>query len=306
MTKQVFDRSDPPHIIFFTISILQETADEYQVPLWAVAVDFQKAFDSVTHRGIWDALVDQGVDEGYIRVLRHMYRDQKATVKTDRASKEFQIQRGTKQGDPLSSLLFNSVSEYVIDKVKTKWIKSKIGVPMMSKQYRLTNLRFADDILLLATSLRHVKKMIGDLQGAAEEVGLVLHPKKTKVLHNSFGGSRKDQNAVSMDINGMDIEILPISGHTKYLGRELSFSDPQRVEIENRIAAAWRKFYSLKQELVGRRYSLKDRMRLFHGVLTPTLLYGCEAWTMTVELENRVRRTQRHMLKMIIRTPRRK
>eukprot|EP00959_Pyramimonas_sp_CCMP1952_P241450 5046264-Pyramimonas_sp.AAC.1 len=82
--------------------------------------------------------------------------------------------------------------------------------------------------------------MIGDLQGAAEEVGLVLFPRKTKVFHNSSGGSRKDQNAVSMGINGMDIEILPISGHTKYLGRELSFSDPQRVEIANRIAAAWR------------------------------------------------------------------
>eukprot|EP00959_Pyramimonas_sp_CCMP1952_P340894 7140625-Pyramimonas_sp.AAC.1 len=77
----------------------------------------------------------------------------------------------------------------------------------MSNQYRLTNLRFADGVLVLATSLRHVKKMMGDLQGAAEEVGLVLHPKGTKVLHNSFGGSRKYQNAVSMDINGVDIAI---------------------------------------------------------------------------------------------------
>eukprot|EP00959_Pyramimonas_sp_CCMP1952_P154752 3237551-Pyramimonas_sp.AAC.1 len=82
--------------------------------------------------------------------------------------------------------------------------------------------------------------MIGDLQGAAEEVGLAPHPKKTSVLHNSFGGSRKDQNAVSMGINGMDIERLPIFGRTNYPGRELSLSDPQRVEIENRIAAAWR------------------------------------------------------------------
>eukprot|EP00959_Pyramimonas_sp_CCMP1952_P220244 4604936-Pyramimonas_sp.AAC.1 len=67
MTRQAFARSDPPQIIFYTISIFQETADENQVPLWAVAVDFQRAFDSVTHRCIWDALVDQGVDEGYIR-----------------------------------------------------------------------------------------------------------------------------------------------------------------------------------------------------------------------------------------------
>ena len=51
---------------------------------------------------------------------------------------------------------------------------------------------------------------------------------------------------------------------------------------------------------------MRDRMRLFSGVITPTLLYGCESWTLTVELENKIRRTQRHMLRMIIHTPRRK
>ena len=67
----------------------------------------------------------------------------------------------------------------------------------------------------------------------------------------------------------------------------------------------WRKFYALKQELTSRRYSLSDRLRLCEGVVTPTLLYGCEAWTMTTEIENRLRRTQRHMLRMIFQTPRR-
>eukprot|EP00959_Pyramimonas_sp_CCMP1952_P379040 7939770-Pyramimonas_sp.AAC.1 len=69
---------------------------------------------------------------------------------------------------------------------------------------------------------------------------------------------------------------------------------------------AWRRFFSLKHELVGRRHSLRDRMRLFNGVIAPTVLYGCESWTLAVELENKIRRTQRHMLRMIIRTPRRR
>eukprot|EP00959_Pyramimonas_sp_CCMP1952_P188529 3942811-Pyramimonas_sp.AAC.1 len=47
-------------------------------------------------------------------------------------------------------------------------------------------------------------------------------------------------------------------------------------------------------------------MRSFHGVVVPTLFYGCEAWIITLELENRVRRTQRRTLIIIIQTPRRK
>ena len=51
---------------------------------------------------------------------------------------------------------------------------------------------------------------------------------------------------------------------------------------------------------------MKDRLRLFDGTVTPTVLYGCSSWTLTVELENRLRRTQRQMLRMIINPPRRR
>ena len=146
----------------------------------------------------------------------------------------------------------------------------------------------------------------GELSDAAQEVGLALHPDKTKILHSLHCETNKSWIPATASIKGMEIEILPVKGHTKYLGRKLSFSDPHRVEVENRIACAWKKFHSLRQELLGNMYSLKDRMRLFDGVITSTLLYGCEAWTLTVELQNRIRRTQQQMLRMIIQTPRRK
>jgi len=69
---------------------------------------------------------------------------------------------------------------------------------------------------------------------------------------------------------------------------------------------AWKKFFALKQELTGHRYSLTDRLRLFHGTITPTILYASEAWTLTTDLEHRLRRTQRQMIRMILHAPRRK
>jgi hypothetical protein len=104
----------------------------------------------------------------------------------------------------------------------------------------------------------------------------------------------------------MKIEVLPPYRSTKYLGRKLQFSEYHKTEVENRISGAWRKFHLLKQELTGRSYSINNRIRLFQGTITPTMLHGCETWTVTQELENRIRRTQRQMLRMIIRTPRRK
>ena len=42
-------------------------------------------------------------------------------------SKEFDILRGTKQGDPLSSLLFNAVLEDIFAEVKPAWEKRILG-----------------------------------------------------------------------------------------------------------------------------------------------------------------------------------
>ena len=50
----------------------------------------------------------------------------------------------------------------------------------------LTNLRFADDALLLlfATSKEHLQKKMYEFKESTEKVGLKIHPGKTKILRN--------------------------------------------------------------------------------------------------------------------------
>ena len=52
-----------------------------------------------------------------------------------------------------------------------------------------------------------------------------------------------------MKVQDMKIEILQCSGKVKYLGRNLCLTDSTAVEIEHRIAAAWKKFGVFKEEL---------------------------------------------------------
>ena len=81
--------------------------------MWTATVDFTKAFDSISHNSIWEALLSCNVDHEYVSFLRKINRDQKASVQTDEESEIFDIQKGgSKQGDPMSSLLFNTVLQY--------------------------------------------------------------------------------------------------------------------------------------------------------------------------------------------------
>eukprot|EP00959_Pyramimonas_sp_CCMP1952_P344017 7205627-Pyramimonas_sp.AAC.1 len=110
---------------------------------------------------------------------------------------------------------------------------------------RLTNLRFADDILLVAGTLDQVKTMLGDLSIEAEKVGLCLHPDKTNILHNGHRPCRSRRPPTRGHVNGMSIVILPPYQSTKYLGRKMQLDEYHATEIENRIATAWRKFHAL-------------------------------------------------------------
>ena len=79
-------------------------------------------------------------------------------------------------------MIFNSVLEQVIRTVKEKWRKKKLGIQLgCGPDSFVTNLRFADDILLVGRSLHQIKQMLVDLRLEGAKVGLELHPGKRKI-----------------------------------------------------------------------------------------------------------------------------
>ena len=305
--EPILDQEQPPQQAGFRRKFSTDDhlfTDEWQLPLWTATLDFKKAFDTVSHTALWNALAAQNVPGNYITLITKLYADQTGTVHTDKASREFNIQRGTKQGDPLSSLLFNALSEHIFRRCQPTWERRDYGLELSSGCRRLTDLRFADDVILFGTSLRQVSALLTDIQREALATGLELHPDKTKILHNQRQRRTRRKPDIA-NINNLQIEILPYTESQKYLGRKFTFDQPHDAEVDSRIAAGWRKFHVWKQELTTRTYSLLGRLRLFNGTVTPTVLYGCSSWTMTTERHNRLRRVQRQMLRMILGSPRR-
>ena len=284
----------------WTVAQVREKANEWQQPLWVAALDFQKAFDTVEHRAIWTALARQGVPHAYLQLLSALYSNQKCQVRTDKLSQSFDLQRGTKQGDPLSSMLFNAVLEDTLRDVKQQWNDKRRGIKLgEGPSSLLTNLRFADDLLLLAATRADVRQMLGDVVIAAKKRGLQLHPDKTKILCNT--SQRRGRAAqTSITVEGMNIEVVPFAGSVKYLGSILTFDEPMRAEIDHRVSMGWKKFMSPKEELTTNKYSVRSRLRLFDSTVTPTVLYGAATWTLTKDMENKIVRTQRRMLRMVL------
>ena len=135
-----------------------------------------------------------GTEHDYISLQKKLYRDRKASVLTDEESNMFEIKKGTKQGDPLSSLLFNMVLQKALEDDIPRWRKKKgMGTYLSDNDHDcVTNMRFADDVLLFASTKEQQQKMLGEFKRSTEKVGLRIHPGKTKILSNSSSDTRKE------------------------------------------------------------------------------------------------------------------
>ena len=93
-----------------------------------------------------------------------------------------------------------------------------------------------------------------------------------------------------------------------YLGRLFlnihNTADMHDVELNNRIAGAWRKFWAQKHELTSSNFSMKSKLKLFDSTISPCLLYGSGCWTLTAEGMRKLQTNQRRMLRMIVNTKR--
>ena len=84
----------------------------------------------------------------------------------------------------------------------------------------LTNLRFADDLLLFSTSLEKLREMLCEFKTSTEAVGLGIHPDKTKILSNQDKIKAKE-----ITVDNIKIEVLEKNDSAKYLGQKITFEE---------------------------------------------------------------------------------
>ena len=86
-----------------------------------------------------------GIPDHLTCLLRNLYADQEATVKTGHGTTDwFQIEKGVHQGCILSPCLFNLNAEYIMQNAGLDEVQA--GVKIAKRN--INNLRYADDTTL--------------------------------------------------------------------------------------------------------------------------------------------------------------
>ena len=107
--------------------VLEQRCREWGLPLYISTIDFTKAFGRIKHSALWSSLQYYGVEPTYVRLLQRLYSKQEGIVLNDKESDVFPIIRSTKQGEPFSSLIFNTVLQFSLEGDLKRWQEKQKG-----------------------------------------------------------------------------------------------------------------------------------------------------------------------------------
>ena len=120
-------------------------------------IDYTKAFDSVDHNKLWKILKEMGIPDHLTCLLRNVYADQEATVRTRHGTIDwFQTGKGVCQGCILSPCLFNLHAEYIMQNLGLD--EAQAGIKIVRRN--INNLRYADDTTLMAEIEEELKSLL--------------------------------------------------------------------------------------------------------------------------------------------------
>ena len=86
-----------------------------------ISIDAEKAFDKIQHPFMKKTLQKPGIEGTYVNIIKAIYDKPTANIILNGEKlKAFPLKSGTRQGCPLSTLLFNIVLEVLVTAIRAE------------------------------------------------------------------------------------------------------------------------------------------------------------------------------------------
>ena len=256
------------HIL--TLQTITNKYKKLKKPVYAVFVDFRKAFDSVSREALFLKLNKLGIGGKLFETLNHMYNNSTGQIKlSGHLSKKFPINKGTEQGHPLSPDLFKIYIKDLSPKLDFENCPSLLNTIV-------SHLLWADDLIIFALDPYTLQKQLDILHEFCLEWGIEINTDKTKLI--KFNRNFENPSDIHSKFNIGQCTLQEVDSYC-YLGMDIHSSGsfaPARKALKLK---AMRALYSLKSTINKTKLSFRALTTLFDSLIKPIILYGAPIYT---------------------------
>jgi hypothetical protein len=268
---------------------IMERQREFGQEVHVCFIDYSKAFDCVNHAAMWNTLKEMGIPIHLIMLLKSLYADQEAVVRTEYGDTDsIKIENGVRQGCILSPCLFNLYAEMIMRNAGME--EALEGVKIAGKI--VNNLRYADDTTLLASIKEDLCELIRRVKTESQKAGLYLNTKKTKIMTTADWDK--------FEVDGEELEVVT---SFPFLGSTVEKEGRCEMEVKRRMALSMAAMRGLEKIWKDKHVSLATKTRLVKALVFPIALYGCETWTKPKALQKKIEACEMWIWRKMLRVP---
>ena len=183
--------------------------------------DFEKAFDTVEIDFLLKVLDNFNFGPQFIRWIKTFYTNASSCIKNNNwISTPFSVQRGIRQGCPISALLFILVTEVMATKIRSDKTIKGITLPSDTNNETKISMLADDTTIFVKDNLSAIKAL-----KVIEEFGIVAGPKlnKSKTIGMQLGRLRNTTTNIG--------DIKWTSDHVKALGVYFGHDIKSRIKL---------------------------------------------------------------------------
>ncbi|KAG1928989.1 hypothetical protein F2P79_023211 [Pimephales promelas] len=232
-------------------------ARDRNLRLVVLNLDFEKAFDRISHQFLFKVLGKMGFPGRFIAWVGLLYNSLVSRIVVNgHLSKAVNIYSGVRQGCPLSPLLYVACIEPLAQILRRdKWIKG-LGIPGTSG-LTATCVLYMDDVTLLATDVLSVRRAMDLTDWYGRASGAKLNRSKSEAqLFGPWGNV--DKGGLDLDFKDNNLKILGVKFDREGGGQGNWTDIPPRsflIDLERAVFYfLWgSKWERLKREVVKKR-----------------------------------------------------
>ena len=253
-------------------------------------IDFKKAFDRVWHGALWHTMNKHKVGASITTLIKKLYESAKSTVLINNSySQWFTSNVGVRQGCLLSPGLFN----LFLERVMTDALEDDTNGIICGGR-RINNLRFADDIDIVASTEEGLRDLTDKINNAANRYGMEISGQKSKTM---VTGTEPKTILPPISVNGEHLEQLKAF---KYLGSFITEDATSNKEILARLGTATSALVRLDKIWKEKHLPLPTKINLLRAIVISTALYGCETWTLNAKMEKKIQAFDMRCLRKVL------